>query len=156
MRAYVESVFDCPAERVWDKVQESALLLEVTWPLVRIVPVGTTAFPERWAEGETMRCKMYLLGVLPLGTHTIRMERIDQAACEIQSRESDPVVRKWDHLIRVRDTGDGKARYSDEIEIKAGWLTGLVWLFAQGFYRHRQRRWRRVARRLAGEAVAAH
>jgi hypothetical protein len=39
---------------------------------------------------------------------------------------------------------------SDEIEIEAGWLTFFVWLFAQWFYRHRQRKWRNVARRLSG------
>jgi len=36
--------------------------------------------------------------------------------------------------------------YTDEIEIQAGWLTPGIWLFAQLFYRHRQRRWKALLR----------
>jgi hypothetical protein len=148
MKVLVQSVLPCPAEKVWDEVQRSALLLEVIQPLVRIVPVDGPQFPERWPEGGTVRCKSYLFGILPLGTHTVLLERIDPAVREIQSRENDPLIRRWDHLIRVRPTADGQTDYSDEILIEAGWLTLLVWLFAQWFYRHRQRRWRQVAHRL--------
>jgi hypothetical protein len=74
---------------------------------------------------------------------------------EIQSRESEPLVRRWDHLIRIRPTPDGQTLYSDEIIIEAGWVTLVVWLFAHCFYRHRQRKWRRIARRLAADESGA-
>jgi hypothetical protein len=64
------------------------------------------------------------------------------------SRERDALVRRWDHLIRIRPLANDCCRYLDEIDIDAGPLTLLVWLFAQVFYRHRQRRWQRVAERL--------
>ena len=48
----------------------------------------------------------------------------------------------------VGNTQVEEARRLIEIVIEAGPLTLLVWLFANWFYRHRQRRWRRVARRL--------
>jgi hypothetical protein len=54
------------------------------------------------------------------------------------------VVRRWDHLIRVEPADGGRTRYSDTIEVEAGALTPLVWLFAKLFYRHRQRRWRTI------------
>jgi hypothetical protein len=149
MRVHVESVLDCPPDRVWDEVQKSALLLEVIRPLVRIVPVGAHAFPERWSEGPPISCQSYLFGVLPLGTRTLLFERIDHATRTIQTRECDPLSRRWDHLIAVRPTADGRTRYADTIDLDAGLLTPLVWLFAWCFYHHRQRRWRRVARRLA-------
>src|SRR5205814_10309082 len=98
--------------------------------------------------------RIYLFGIIPLGTHTIFLERIDSEAREIQSRESEWLVRRWDHLIRVRPAADGQTLYSDEILIEAGWLTAFVWLFAHWFYRHRQRRWRRVARRLVAAESA--
>jgi hypothetical protein len=101
-----------------------------------------------------MRFRIYLFGIIPLGTHTIFLERIDPEAREIQSRESAFLVRRWDHLVRVRPAGYGQTLYSDEILIEAGWLTAFVWLFAQWFYRHRQRRWRRVARRLVAAEPA--
>lgn len=151
MRAYIETVLPCPAEKAWEEVQRPTLLREVTRPLMRFVPVDPPQLPERWQEGSTLRFRLYLFGFIPLGTHTISMERIDGDEREIQSRERTRLVRRWDHLIRVRPTDDGRTLYSDEIVIEAGWATAFVWLFAHGFYRHRQRRWRRVARRLAVE-----
>jgi hypothetical protein len=35
--------------------------------------------------------------------------------------------------------------YRDRVEVRAGVLTPFIWVFAQIFYRHRQRRWRRLA-----------
>ena len=118
-------------------------------PLAKVVPVDAPEFPERWTEGATVRCRSYLFDVLPIGTRGIFLERIDPVARQIQSREFDLLVRRWDHLIQLRPTGDGRTLYSDKIELEAGFLTVLVWLFAQWFYRHRQRRWRRVANRLS-------
>jgi len=116
---------------------------------VVVRPMAGETLPERWPAGQTVRCRSYLFGLIPLGTHVVHLERIDPSAREIQSREFDPLISRWDHLVRIRPMTEGRCRYSDEIEIEAGWLTPLVWLFALGFYRHRQRRWRRVARRLA-------
>ena len=143
----VNSVLNCPPDRAWAAVQRSALLLEVVAPLVRLVPVGAP-FPERWTEGAALRCRSYLFGFVPLGTRTLTFERIDQQAREIQTRESDPLVRRWNHRIRVQPTGGGRTLYSDEVDLDAGWLTPLVWLFARWLYGHRHMRWRRVARRL--------
>jgi hypothetical protein len=148
MRVYVETVLPCPAGKVWNEVRRSDLLLEVARPLVKLVPVDALQFPECWDEGATFRCKSYLFGIIPLGTRTVFLERIDWTAWEIQTRETDPLIHRWDHLIRVRYIGAGLTRYSDEIFIKAGLATFFVWLFAQWFYRHRQRKWRQVVRRL--------
>jgi ligand-binding SRPBCC domain-containing protein len=154
MRVYVESVLPCPPEKVWHELQRPALLCELSRPLVSFVPADGAPFPERWLEGDTWHLKVSLFGILPLGSHNISVERIDPGARTIQTRESGPRVRRWDHQLRVRASGDGRTVYSDEIIIEAGWLTGLVWLYAQALYRHRQRRWRHVARRLATEPTA--
>ena len=154
MRVYVETVLPCPPEMVWDEVQRPASLFEVIRPLFRFAAVDGPQFPERWLEGATVHGKGYLFGIIPLGTHTIFIERIDPVVREIQTRESEPLVRRWDHLVRVRPAGKGQAHYSDEIIIEAGWVTLFVWLFAQWFYRHRQRRWRRVVRRLVAAEPA--
>jgi hypothetical protein len=154
MNVHIESTWDCPPSRVWDEVQTSRLLLEVASPLVRLSPVDAAEFPVRWSAGTTLRCRSRLFGVIPLGVRTLHFERIDHAAREIQTRECDPLIRRWDHLIRVADAGAGCTRYSDSIEIDAGWLTLPVWLFAQWFYRHRHRRWRAVAARLAAAGPA--
>lgn len=155
MRAYIESILECPPELVWAEVQNSRLLLEVMWPVLKFVPPRGEEFPERWQEGTTVFGPGFIFGLLPLGLHRLGFERIDQERRQIQTRETNRFVRRWDHVITVRGTSDGRTLYSDEIEIKAGVLTPMVWLFAQLFYRHRQRRWRRIARRLAEAATTA-
>lgn len=149
-RVYVESILPCDTDLAWAEVQRSELLLEVARPLVVIRPLRGEVLPERWAEGETRRCRLYLFGLLPLGTRTLFFERVDSERREIQTREHDRLVRRWDHLIRVQPLEGGRCRYADEIEIEAGLLTPLVGLFARWFYRHRQRRWQAVAKRLQG------
>jgi hypothetical protein len=98
----------------------------------------------------TTRVRAYLFGLIPWGVRTMTFERVDQRRREIQTRERDFFVRRWDHLIRVEPLEGGRCRYTDDIEIRAGMLTFGVWLFAMWFYRHRQKRWQQVAQRLAG------
>lgn len=148
MRVLVESDLPCDADRAWAAVQTSALLLEVVRPLVDVRPLPGEPWPERWPVGQTLRCRSYLFGVVPLGTRTLIFESVDHAAREIRTREHDALVRRWDHRISVQPLGPGRCRYSDDITIEAGLLTPVVWLFAQWLYRHRHRRWRTVAERL--------
>ena len=154
MTVRVQSVFDCPPEKVWAELQTSALLREIIRPLMRFRSLDPSGVSECWTQGCTFHFRCYLFGVIPLGKHTIFVERTDPVARELQSREHGALVRRWDHLIRIRPTPDGRTLYSDEVEISAGPLTPLVWAFAQWFYRHRQRRWRHIARRLASAGSA--
>ena len=148
MRVYVESLLPCNADAAWAEVQKSTLLLEVIQPLAFVRPLEGETFPDEWTVGTTVRCRTVLLGLFPLGIRSIFFEKIDASTRVIQSREFDALVRTWDHKIEVDPVSASECRYSDEIEVEAGVLTPLVWLFAQVFYRHRQRRWQRVARRL--------
>ena len=124
---------------MWAEVQTPRLLLEIIRPLMRFVPPRGTQFPASWKVGQTFFGRAYALSLLPLGLTLNSFERVDSQRREIQSRERDRWIRRWDHLISVHETADGGTHYSDEIEIQAGMLTPLVWLFAQWFYRHRQR-----------------
>jgi hypothetical protein len=149
MKVTVASILPCHPDHAWDEVQKSALLEEIAGPLVMFRPVGAIRLPDRWQAGTHVYCRSYLFGFLPLGTRNLFFERIDAEEREIRTRESDPLVRRWDHTIRLRPTADGRTLYSDAIEIQAGIFTLPVWLFAQWFYRHRQRRWIVVAKRIA-------
>lgn len=155
MRVLVQSTLPCDADHAWDAVQTLALLREVCWPLIRLGPTRHAPLPERWQDGATVAMRPYIFGLVPLGTRWLHWERIDPAIREMQTREHDPLIRRWDHRIQVEPLTPGQCRYTDDVEIEAGVLTLPVWLFAQWFYRHRQRRWRRVARRLQSQAVNA-
>jgi len=130
------------------------LVLEVIEPLLRFEPAGKRRFPAFWQEGQTIYGRTYLFGMLPVGVHTVHFERIDARQRQIQTREIDPLVNRWDHLLEVGETPDGRTHYADEIDVEAGGLTFFVWLYAQFFFRHRQRRWRRVLGRLLAESPA--
>ncbi len=143
----VSTVLNCSATKAWNEVQKSSLLLYVIWPLVRFVPSGAQ-FPERWSEGLTIQCKLFVFGVIPMGVHTVHIETVDQRNYEIQSREHDPLIARWDHLISIKPLGDLQSTYRDTINIDAGILTSVVWAWANLFYRHRQRRWRALAKAL--------
>jgi hypothetical protein len=149
MRAFVQTKLPCAADQAWDRVQTLGLLREVCWPLVTLQPgAGETAIPERWESGATVSLRPRLFGMIPIGTRVLHWENIDAAAREMQTREYDPLIRRWDHRIHVEPVDGGSCSYTDDVEIDAGVLTLPVWLFAQLFYRHRQRRWKRVAKRL--------
>jgi ligand-binding SRPBCC domain-containing protein len=136
-----------PAEAVWDAVQRTETLRYVTRGLLGLRADGE--LPERLAEGETYSMRLLFFGVVPAWRHHIRIVRVDEAGCEIRTEEHGGPVRSWRHRITIDGEGWGSARYVDEIEISAGGLTPFVWFYAQLFYRYRQMRWRRLARRLA-------
>ena len=143
----ISTTLDCSAAKAWNEVQKSSLLLHVIWPLMRVVSTGAP-FPERWSEGPTIQCRLFVFVVIPLGEHTIRFEKIDQKNREIHSREHGRLVRQWDHGISIKPLDDSRSTYRDTNDIDAGSLTFVVWAWAKWFYRHRQRRWRALAKAL--------
>jgi len=157
MRVHVESRLACDAQTAWSHVKTSAMLVAVSRPMVDLRPVRGEEFPKTWQQGMTIRCRSFLFGFLPQGTRELFFERVDDAALEIQTREHDALIRRWDHLLRVRPVSEKAhghsqkaneaphCHYSDTVEIEAGWLTLGVWLFAVCFYRHRHRRWKKMA-----------
>ena len=143
----VSTVLNCSAAKAWNEVQKSSLLLHVIRPLARVAAVGAP-FPERWSEGLTIQCKSFAFGIIPIGLRTLHFEKIDHKNYQIQSREHDPLIARWDHLVSIKPLDDTRSIYRDTMDIDAGSLTFVVWAWAKWFYRHRQRRWRAVAKTL--------
>jgi hypothetical protein len=143
-RVRVQSIFDLAPQEVWQKVTTPALLVSVTHPVMTFRPVDGGPLPEDWQVGDSVDLKLYGLGFIPLGRHTISLERLDAGRREIQSRERGQLAETWLHLIRAEPYGDGQTLYTDEIDIYAGSFTGIITAFAVGFYCYRQTRWRRV------------
>jgi hypothetical protein len=143
----VSTILNCSAAKAWNEVQKSSLHRHVIRPLARLVPVGAP-LPERWSEGHTIQCKLFVFGAIPIGVRTLHIEKIDHKNYEIQSREHDPLIARWDHLVSIEPLADAQSIYRDTIDIDAGSLTFVVWAWANWFYRHRQRRWRALAKTL--------
>ncbi|OQW53843.1 MAG: hypothetical protein A4S09_06400 [Proteobacteria bacterium SG_bin7] len=140
MKVFISSKLPCDADRAFALVKKSSTLVHVAWPMAKIVP-SRNSFPEQWVQGKKVYCKSYLFGIVPVGERSIYFERIDPHKREIQTRENDPLVQKWDHLISIKPIDSSSCIYADEIDIKAGLITFVVWMWAMCFYKHRQSRW---------------
>ncbi len=148
MKFYLQTHLACKPESAWHEVKKPSLLMEVAKPVVKFKPVSPAVLPSTWPNGKSIQLKSYLFGFIPLGLRTVYFERIDDERMEIQTREHDALIHKWDHLISIKRTEGGQTLYSDSLELDAGLFTLPVWLFAHYFYRHRQRRWRKLSKRL--------
>ena len=143
----VSTLLETTADLAWRAVKRPATLLHVTRGLLGFP--GLRRMPEEWRPGDRVRTRLVFFHVLPGWEHELGVAGVDEARHEIRSAEHGGPVRTWNHRIAVEPLSATRCRYTDEIDIRAGWLTPAVWLFAQVFYRYRQMRWRRLARSLS-------
>jgi len=141
----VSTELDTSADAAWNAVKRIDTFRYVTRGVLDYRTAQDT--PAELREGMVVRGRLFFFHVLPTWRHEIRVARVDDGTREIRTTESGGPVTKWGHRISIEPRGE-RARYTDEIEIAAGVLTPLVWLYAQVFYRYRQARWQRLARKL--------
>lgn len=146
MLVKVSTTLPCTSAELWRKIIEPASLQFVASPILAFVPQSDGDLSGQWQVDTPYHLKLYFLKIIPLGRHTIKLVKLDKETNTIISRESGHLARVWNHTISFHDREPGSLNYTDEIEIKAGWLTPGIWLFAQLFYRHRQRRWKVLLR----------
>ena len=159
MKVDISTTIDLPTEAVWAEVQTAPLLMHIAWPLMRFVPVGKEPL-NAFKDGGRYLMKLRLFGFLPFGTQWIvtSLHEPENGTWPKRLRDDghSAMIRKWDHWITVAPNPDGGTDYRDEVEISAGVLTPFVWIFAQLFYRHRQRRWRGLAATLHTRRLIKH
>lgn len=161
MRVHLSTPLSAPPEWVAAQLQSTAVFRHITAPLIQFHPARGTEWPTHWAPGE-LALHMRLLSVLPMGPQTVRIS-IEPAAQRggwptLRDNGEGVLMRRWDHRITLQPLPDGRTLYTDDIEVIARhlpWLmTPLSALFAQVFYRHRQRRWRQLAAQHAAGGAA--
>ena len=131
------SVFPASRETVFRKLQRLDTLQYIARPYATFEPMGDASLT--WEAGITFSYRLWLFGIIPYGVHTIHIVRCDPTG--ISSREENMHVPVWHHTITLAPLEDGRTRYGDQVEIQAGWKTLFIWLWANAFYRHRQRKW---------------
>ena len=136
------SVFPADRDAVFQKLRQLRTLQTVAAPFATFEPVGGAA--SAWKVGSASSYRFRLFGFIPFGTHTIRIVRFDPDG--ISSREGNAHVPVWNHDIRLRPLDNRHTEYTDRVEIRAGWKTAFVWLWAEAFYAHRQKKWIRLLR----------
>ena len=134
------SVFPASRELVFEKLQKLETLQYIAFPYATFAPVqADDTFV--WEPGQKSSYRFRMWGIIPLGIHTINIERFD--IDEVSSKEGNRFVPVWNHRIHLKDLGE-KTEYTDEVDIDAGWKTLFVWLWARAFYAHRQKKWYRL------------
>lgn len=149
MKLSLETSIELPPDEVWQRVLTPELLFHIAAPLVRFRLLKGDC-PVQWADGSSYLASVKLFGFLSFGPQWIvPSQHIDQAVPwpkKLRDNGHSSLIKTWDHWITVEPDGENGTRYRDEVEVKAGLLTPFIWAFAQIFYRHRQRRWRALAK----------
>ena len=131
------TVFPASKEIVFSRLQQLETLQYIARPYAAFEPVGEVS--NVWTVGSSSSYRFRLFGFIPFGTHTIRIIRFDPEG--VSSREGNEHVPMWNHDINLEAADSNHTKYTDRVEIKAGWKTFFVWLWANAFYAHRQRKW---------------
>lgn len=145
-KVVITTTFDCNINEVWQRIQNVSTLVEICKPMARFTP-HKGEMPTSWIIGKSYDFNLYFHCVLPVGKHTIMVESINEQTREIQSREYNTLVPVWNHLIKIESIDGKSVRYTDEIDLCAGILTGFVAWWSCRFYQHRQRKWKTILRK---------
>jgi hypothetical protein len=143
-RVTVQSIFNLPPQDAWQLVQTPRLLSQVARPVIMFTGQDGQPLPDAFTEGQTLHLQLRGLGVLPLGGHTIIIDKIDPARFEIQSTEHGQIAQTWRHFISIRPYGQVQTLYTDQVDLYAGEQTAAVAAFARLFYMYRQTRWHQL------------
>lgn len=134
------STFPANKQVVFEKLQQIQTLQFVSAPYASFEPLDKTG-ECIWKEGKTFQFRFKVFGVLPFGVHTITVKEFDSSSCSVYTNEHNPHVPVWNHRILLEHINDNTTRYTDEVEVYAGWKTPFVVFWAKRFYAHRQRKW---------------
>ena len=99
-----------------------------------------------WKKDTVAEFGFKLFGIIPFGIHTIKVIRFSLEE-GIFTEETNVHVPVWNHEIVLEKIDKRTTKYTDVVEIEAGWKTVFVYIWAVCFYTHRQRMWKRLLKR---------
>lgn len=139
MRVTVISLLPAPIEKCWDLLKKTSTLIFVAEGVMTYD--GAPDLPPEWTVGiPGVNLLPRLHGKLQ-GDHFVTVTEVNNNDGRIVTSEYGGDITAWNHTMQLREVGPNLCRYTDTIEIQAGWRTPLIWLFANYFYRHRHKRW---------------
>jgi hypothetical protein len=142
---HVETTLPTSAARVWYAMQSPATFLYVCQGLFGIPALAGRAEPLR--EGERGTAWLFAFHFIPAYQHTIEVAEVDETTRIIRTHEHGGILRAWNHTLHVEPIDENRCRYTDTVDIDAGFATVFVAALAVGIFRYRQRRWRKLVRK---------
>lgn len=153
MRVERSSEFERPAPIIAELLFNPETMAFLLRPVVRVVPRAPDRLPIRWQVGR-YQVSLWLFGFIPLGRQDIVITEIvadpGSGRWGMHDDGCGSLMRRWDHRAILKALPDGRARYSDRVEIEAGLVTPAAWLFAWMVFAWRHRRWRRLLAHILG------
>lgn len=146
MIAKITTKLNCTDLKLWSIILKPETLQYIASPILYFTPIHRDEPFNEWRVGKTYKLKIYLFKYLPLGKHYITIFNIDKKLNKIETHESGLMSPIWNHSILFNRISN-EIEYTDQIEIKAGVMTFFIWIFAQIFYRHRQRKLKKLLKR---------
>jgi hypothetical protein len=148
MRIGLRKTVDCSPQQLWDLIRSPAGLVDVSAPLIRVVPASDAPFPDRWPEGNCS-VRMAAFGVAPIGASLIRISYGSKGTARIMTDTGGPtsgmlarLVRRWRHRLAVSPAPGGRALYRDRLDV-SGPGALLAWPVLWAFWQWRG--WRLLA-----------
>ena len=139
------SVFSVSVEEVFSRLQKIKTLQYIAYPYATFKPVNGEK-ELIWKKGTVAGFEFKLFGIIPFGIHTIKVLRFSLEE-GIFTEEKNTHVPVWNHEIVLEKVDGNTTKYTDIVEIEAGWKTVFVYIWAVCFYTHRQRMWKRLLKR---------
>lgn len=136
----ISSVFPASPEQIWSQLVKVETLQYIAAPYASFRPVNSDE-SMTWQKGAVSRFYLRIFGFISAGVHEIRVKEFNKTTYTIQTVESNKTVPVWKHKIVLKPIDTLSTCYTDEVELYAGWLTCIVYLWSKMFYRHRQRKW---------------
>jgi hypothetical protein len=143
MKVGVCTTLPVSADEACALARRPATTQHVVKPILRITAAAGQAVPEQLEPGMRLSLRISPFGLLPSWSHQIDVVAVEPYL--IRTEERGGSICSWRHTLSFTPLDDRSCRYEDRIELDAGPLTPLVWLYAQGLYRYRHARWRHLA-----------
>lgn len=139
------SVFPAAKDEIFRRLQKLKTLQYIAHPYATFKSVDDTE-ELIWQEDSAFAFHFKLFALIPFGVHTIKVIQFDIEK-GIYTQEGNKHVPVWNHKIILEKIDENTTKYTDIVEIQAGWKTLFVYLWANSFYAHRQRKWKRLLKR---------
>ena len=139
------SIFPAAKDEIFRRLQKLKTLQYIAHPYETFKSVDDTE-ELTWQEDSAFAFHFKLFALIPFGVHTIKVIQFDIEK-GIYTQEGNKHVPVWNHKIILEKIDENTTKYTDIVEIQAGWKTLFVYLWANCFYAHRQRKWKRLLKR---------
>lgn len=120
------SVFPAAKDEIFRRLQKLKTLQYIAHPYATFKSVDDTE-ELTWQEDSAFAFHFKLFALIPFGVHTIKVIQFDIEK-GIYTQEGNKHVPVWNHKIILEKIDEKNTKYTDIVEIQAGWKTLFVYL----------------------------